>query len=239
MSSGISVIIPMRDGARYVAEALDSIAAQDMPVERVVVVDDGSTDDGGRIAAGHRLRPVVSAIPPSGISAARNHGLGLVDTPFVAFLDSDDLWTPERCSVLMRALAADPQLPMAFGHVRQFVSPELPDELRSSIHVPDQPMAGLSAGAMLARRPVFDRVGPFDTDLRVADFVNWLLRAEHLGERYVVVPEVVLLRRHHGANTGRARDDDRRLDYVRAIRQHLHRRRGGPAPGSPGSGQPA
>lgn len=234
MMPAISVIIPLRDGARYVTAALDSIAQQTMPVERVIVVDDGSTDAGPAIAAEHRLRPAVVPIPPSGIGAARNHGLVLARTEFVAFLDCDDLWPSDHCEVLIRALADDASLSMAFGHAEQFVSPDVSPELAAALHVPSTPQPGLSAGAMMARRAVFDRVGLFRADLRVAEFISWLLLAGHLGERHVVLPDTVLLRRHHATNIGRHRGDDRRLDYVRAIRDHLTRRRSAPG-GEPGA----
>lgn len=228
MTSGISVVIPMRDGARYIGEALDSIARQTLPVERTIVVDDGSTDEGTQVAAAHPLRPLVISIPPSGIGAARNRGVELVESPFVSFLDCDDLWTSDHCSLLMRPLRADSSLAMCFGYAEQFLSPDVPPGEAATIHVPDQAMPALVPGAMLARRTVFARLGPFREDLRVAEFMSWLLRAEHAGERYVVVPDVVLRRRHHGGNIGRLRGDDRRLDYVRAIREHLNRRRSMP-----------
>lgn len=229
MTGGISVVIPMRDGARYVTAALDSIAAQDPAVARVIVVDDGSVDDGPQIAASHPLRPELVSIPPSGIGAARNCGIARVDTEFVAFLDADDLWTPDHCRLLLAALTGDSTLAMAFGHAEQFLSPDVPEETAARLHVPERPMPALVTGAMLARRAVFDRVGLFDPGIRVAEFVHWLLAAEHRGERYRVLPDVVLRRRHHGANVGRLREDDRRLDFVRVIREHLHRRRASPA----------
>lgn len=228
--AGVTVVIPVRDGARYIQAALDSVAAQDVPVAHVVVVDDGSTDASAAVAAGHRLQPEMLSIPPSGIAAARNRGIAAAQTAFVAFLDADDLWTPTHNSRLLAALAADPGLAMAFGHAEQFASPELSEDDRRAVHVPAGRMAAMVAGGMVARRAVFDQVGLFEVDLRVAEFVSWLLRARDRGLRHVLLPDVVLRRRLHASNVGRAREDDRRLDYVRALRSSLARRRASETP---------
>jgi len=225
MTPTISVVIPMRDGARYVSAALDSIAGQDLPVTDVVVVDDGSTDDGPRVAAGHPLRPQVASIPASGIGAARNRGIVAVRSEYIAFLDSDDLWPTDHCRVLLEPLLRDPGLAMAFGHAAEFASPDIPTAEQAMMHIPAAPMPAIVSGAMLARRSVFERVGLFDPELRVGEFIHWLLRASDAGERHVVLPDVVLRRRHHPGNIGRVRGDDRRIDYVRAIRDHMLRRR--------------
>lgn len=155
----------------------------------------------------------------------------LVETTseYVAFLDSDDLWSPDHCSVLTEPLRRDPGLAMVFGHAAQFASPDLSTEERETVHVPEGTMPALISGAMVARRTVFEQIGVFETDLRVAEFISWTLRATDAGLRYAVLPEVVLHRRLHLSNIGRHRGDDRRLDYVRAIRASLHRRRAGPA----------
>lgn len=116
---------------------------------------------------------------------------------------------------------------MAFGHAEQFLSPDVPEETAARLHVPRATDArARHHGAGDARpAPSSMRVGLFDPGIRVAEFVHWLLAAEHRGERYRVLPDVVLRRRHHGANVGRLREDDRQLDFVRVIREHLHRRR--------------
>lgn len=94
----VTVIVPGRDVAPYAQEAIDSLRAQTFPAWRAVLVDDGSRDATGAVfaaaaASDDRFR-LVSHPAPRGLSAARNTGLDLVETPFVGFLDADDVFTP-------------------------------------------------------------------------------------------------------------------------------------------------
>lgn len=89
-SSGIGVVIPCRDGARTLGQALESVLAQRPPPPQVVVVDDGSTDGSAGLA--RRFGPPVTVVPGDGAGAprARNLGLARLETPLVHFLDADD-----------------------------------------------------------------------------------------------------------------------------------------------------
>lgn len=104
----VTVIVPGRDVAAYAAEALASLRAQSLRAWRAILVDDGSLDDTGAVfAAAASADPrftVVTHPVPRGLSAARNAGLDLVDTPFVAFLDADDVFTPTALERLVETL---------------------------------------------------------------------------------------------------------------------------------------
>lgn len=98
-SRAVTVIVPGFDVADYVPEALDSLRAQTHPDWAAVLVDDASTDETARIfadaaAADSRFR-VVRHDSQRGLGAARNTGLALVDTPYIAFLDADDRMRPD------------------------------------------------------------------------------------------------------------------------------------------------
>ncbi|MGB4777012.1 glycosyltransferase family 2 protein [Microbacterium sp.] len=94
----VTIIVPGRDVATYAVEALASLRAQTEPAWRAILVDDGSTDATGslfaRAAASDPRFTVITHSVPRGLGAARNTGLDLVDTPFVGFLDADDVLTP-------------------------------------------------------------------------------------------------------------------------------------------------
>ena len=101
----VSVIIPLYQKAAYVRRALDSAAAQTFRDFEVIVVDDGSTDDGPRIVAAYgdpRVR--LLSQPNAGPGAARNRGIAEARGELLAFLDADDEWTPEFLSECVRAL---------------------------------------------------------------------------------------------------------------------------------------
>lgn len=101
----VSVVIPLFNGAATIFETLTSIQRQTLPVLEVIVVDDGSSDGGARIARDHPLAPTVITQANGGVAVARNHGLSLAQGTWVAFLDQDDLWHPthiERCTGLLQ-----------------------------------------------------------------------------------------------------------------------------------------
>ncbi len=90
-----TVIIPLFNKAPYIQRALDSVLAQSWPADEIIVVNDGSTDGGERIAREQR-DPRVRVIdqPNQGVSVARNVGIAAATQPYVAFLDADDEWLP-------------------------------------------------------------------------------------------------------------------------------------------------
>jgi glycosyltransferase involved in cell wall biosynthesis len=92
----VSVVIPVWNRASWIGDALDSVAQQTRAPEEVIVVDDGSTDGTADVAAAHPLVPSVVTIAHAGVAAARNRGIEAARGDLVAFLDSDDLWLPEK-----------------------------------------------------------------------------------------------------------------------------------------------
>lgn len=221
----VTAAIPVRDGEAYLAEAIESILAQSRPCEQVVVVDNGSTDRSAAIAAGYGPAVEVVAEPRAGIGAARNAAVATARGDFFAFLDADDLWQPGRIELQLAAFAERPELQLVFGHVSQFVSPDLPAEEAATLRIPEAPQPGLHVGAMLARRTALDAIGPWDEDIRVSDGLAFLLRARELGMAQEMLAETVTLRRVHGANHS-IHNRDERAEFARHLKRSLDRRRG-------------
>lgn len=92
----VSVVVPLYNGAEHIAETLTSIQLQSSPATQVIVVDDGSSDDGAAIARAHPVGATVVSQPNLGVAVARNHGLSIASGEWVAFLDQDDLWHPDH-----------------------------------------------------------------------------------------------------------------------------------------------
>jgi glycosyltransferase involved in cell wall biosynthesis len=223
----VSAAIPVRDGEAYLAEAIESVLAQSRPCDQVIVVDNGSTDRSAEIARG--FAPAVEVVPEPrpGIGAARNAAMAAASGDYVAFLDADDLWQPGKTRLQLAAFEADPDLQLAFGHVLQFVSPEIPAKEAAALRVPPDPQPGLYIGAMLARRSAIEAVGPWAEDVRVSDGLSFLLRARELGLEQAMLPETVTHRRVHGGNHS-IHNRGERSEFARQLKHSLDRRRGAP-----------
>jgi glycosyltransferase involved in cell wall biosynthesis len=114
----VNVIVPCHNAARYVGEALESALRQTYVDTTVLVVDDGSTDATARIALGFGDRVTVMQQQKSGPSAARNRALDAADGAYIAFLDADDRWHPEKVSRQVAFLAAHPQCGLVHTAIR-------------------------------------------------------------------------------------------------------------------------
>src|SRR6476659_10725298 len=94
----ISAIIPLYNGASFVTQALDSVFAQELPPDEVIVVDDGSTDEGPEIVSRYAKRHPITFLRKDngGQSSARNFGIRRARGALIALLDQDDLWYPHH-----------------------------------------------------------------------------------------------------------------------------------------------
>ena len=114
----ISVVIPAFKAARFIGEALDSVAAQTTQPSEVIVVDDGSPDHGA-VLARDRGATVITR-NREGVSAARNAGILASGQPWIAFLDADDIWEPRKLEQQWRAVEHYPDLGAVFCDYTEF-----------------------------------------------------------------------------------------------------------------------
>jgi glycosyltransferase involved in cell wall biosynthesis len=217
----VSVVIPAFNCARYVSGAIASARAQAASLE-IIVVDDGSTDDTGDVVRAFHPAVVLLRQDHSGIAAARNRGVAAATGEFLAFLDADDLFMPRKLEAQIAHLEQDGGPDISMGVVEEFVSADIPIHEQQRLRARGR-IAGGSAGAMLLRRPTFDRVGLFRA-WRVGEFADWYLRAVEAGLRIGMLPELVLRRRLHGSNVG-LRERHARVDFVHIAKSALDRRR--------------
>jgi glycosyltransferase involved in cell wall biosynthesis len=220
----ISTIIPVYNCELYLAEALKSVLAQTYGPVEIIVVDDGSTDGSAKVAQDFSASVGYFRQPNSGAGAARNCGVALSKGEFLAFLDADDIWAVEKLSLQMAVFQDNPGVDFVFGHVKQFFSPELDEGTKSKLHCPDGELPGYYPGSMLVKRESFFRVGLFETDWGIGEFINWYIKSKEIGLVSLLIPEVVAKRRLH-ANNMSARKRDSQTDYVRILKASLDRRR--------------
>ncbi len=213
----ISVVIPVLNCEQFIAEALASVAAQQHPRIEAIVVDDGSTDRSAEVASQF---PFVRCIrrEHGGIGAARNTGIQLARGTFLAFLDADDLWPESRLSQLLDQFANDPSLQMASGRTEQFL------DASAEVQAVPETNDGIVAGAVVIKMDAFKRIGLFNEQLKVGEWLDWHSRAKLTDMKTVHLPEVVLRRRIHQNNTVIQRRNSYN-DYLSVVRGHLARQR--------------
>jgi glycosyltransferase involved in cell wall biosynthesis len=223
--SRISVIIPVYNSEVYLAEALNSVLNQRRQPDEVIVVDDGSTDNSRNTAHqfGGSIRYEYHPVN-HGAATARNRGVELAQGEFLAFLDADDLWVEEKLALQVQAFNDNPDLDMVSGHVQQFHSPELHESIKQRIKIPQEVIRGQHVGAMLIRRDAFEKVGSFNSELKLAEFIEWQARAMELGLKEFILPEIVMKRRLHKSSQG-TYNRKHRIEYARVLKAALDRRR--------------
>lgn len=197
------VVIPCYNRAHVVADAVASVLAQDSTPERVIVVDDGSTDGSAaaiRALAASDPRVVAMILPRNGgASAARNAGLALCASPWVAFLDSDDVWLPGAAAALLGAPALH-RLDVVVGHfarVEAGGAPEAPECGWDGACI----RAGLASGGVVGpswsviRRDAAFACGGFDPSFHNCNDWDFYTRAAATGARFGRIEQTVALYR--------------------------------------------
>lgn len=146
----VTVVIPLYNGAGSIEETLDSVRAQTLRPVRVVVVDDGSDDDGPSIVARHPLGAELVEQSHLGVAVARNRGLAATRTRWVTFLDQDDLWHPQRLERLFSWLDDHPDARLAATTEIAFSTADEVDELTAQA-----PLVGSWASQLVPRAAAY------------------------------------------------------------------------------------
>lgn len=223
MSGGISLVIPVFNGALYIREALESVLKQTLLPEEIIVVDDASTDETPGILKTFGSSIRVLTLSKSGADAARNEGVRSARFDLIAFTDADDCAVSERFALQAECFQRDDALDFVFGHLQEFHGkPNLAAEaFELSTRKP-----GLCVGTLMARKASFLKAGYFETRWTTAGFMDWYFRVLDGGFRCKVLEEVVLLRRIHGGNLTVRESSLMSREYALVISERMKRRKG-------------
>jgi glycosyltransferase involved in cell wall biosynthesis len=224
-SASVSVIIPVYNGERFLAEAIQSVLDQTRPADEIIVVDDGSTDGTAHIVAD---LAATAAVPirygyqaNQGPAAARNTALRQAQGALIAFQDADDLWSAEKLAIQVALCRRYPQAHAVIGY--SHIHDTAP-EGTSSTRVSSRPGPILLLQEGLFRREIFDLVGRLDPRLRTGEDIAWFLHAFELPLEIIVHADVVLTyRRHPDSLTGSPAASQRQL--LLALQRSMVRRR--------------
>lgn len=232
----VSVVIPVYNRAHLVGRAIASVLAQRYQHFEIIVVDDASDDELAAALArisDPRLRCIAHPCN-RGAAAARNTGMAAAQGEFVAFLDSDDVWYPEKLAFQVAAMREQP--PEIIGHVCAYdcvkagyeprqIAPNWLDQAFSRAV-----LFGCTCGpgtTLLCRRAVFTDVGPLDEELRRLEDWDWLLRLASKG--YRLLASARALARVEVEAQPRRRDIDAALRRIAARHAAAIARQGGSA----------
>lgn len=211
VTPAVSVVMPAKNAAAYIGEAIASALAQE-GVTEVIVVDDGSTDDTVAIMRSIRdLRLRLKANDATGVSAARNLGARDARGDWLMFLDADDRLRPDAVTTLLTAARAAPHAVLVYGDYNTIDSAGraigrrglLKGRRKPSGNVLERLASGnfiVNGGIMLIRAEVFRAAGGFDVSLRYCEDWHCWCRLAATGE-FAHVPKLLLDYRLHTANT--------------------------------------
>jgi len=233
--TAVCVVIPAHNAARFLGEAARSVLAQTHAALELVIVDDGSTDDTLAVArALGDARVRVRTGPNGGRAHARNLGVAASrPCPYLAFLDADDVWDPDKLAVQLAWFAAHPDA-VGVGSFMRYISSagrilgETGQRIDAAAHarIADAELAPFPVSSCLVvRRAAFDAVGGFDPVLREAEDLEFMAQLARRGGvgcvprvlgSYRIHPESAMARRRLVVNT-----------YARFVRQRLRARDAG------------
>lgn len=187
----ISVVIPAYNAARFLPRCLASVLAQTHSAEEILVVDDGSTDDTAAVASSFGGVRVLSR-SNGGLSAARNTGIQSATGDWIALLDADDLWAPEKLAAQAERVRPDTVLVYTgirvFGEdgVHQVCTAMDPAEARKALRYRNP----ITPSSVIARREALLRDGGFREDLRACEDWEMWVRLQRGGD-FSAVPEAL------------------------------------------------
>ena len=226
----VSVVIPTYNSASFLPEAVASIRMQRYEALEIIVVDDGSSDQTGEVAAalaGADLRYLRQE--NQGPAAARNAGLAVAQGDVIGFLDADDLWPAQKLARQLEVLIEDRAADVVHGRTQALVLVATAADGARRFEPFAEPWYSTQLGSALYRREIYSRIGGFDPSLTPSEDFDWFLRARDAGAKVVLTPETALLYRFHTSNLTRGAGTRKLLT---SVKRSLDRRRGrsDPAP---------
>jgi glycosyltransferase involved in cell wall biosynthesis len=217
LSLGVTCVVLVHNGERYVGAAIESILAQTHRPLEVVVVDNASTDASAAVAREFGEPVRVLHRDDRRQAAGRNLGIRAARFPLVAFLDADDLFRQTKLERQVARFVARPELELSLCTAENFWEESLADEQRR-YEALGRTRATHAWGTALVRRDVFDRVGMIDESRLHGDHLEWFMRAAEAGVVVEVLPDVLMLRRMHPDSVSHSTNTlDPYLDFVHEL----------------------
>jgi glycosyltransferase involved in cell wall biosynthesis len=225
----VSVIVPVRNGERFLATAIESIIAQSYRHLEIIVVDGQSSDGTANIAKSYQRVRYLYQSNDLGIAAARNLGIAAARGDLIAFISHDDIWEPEKLDLQMGYMTRNPEMQYTITRVNFFVEPgvSLPPGFRAQLLQGDH--IGRMPETLLARKSLFELIGVFDSQFEVGEDNDWFSRAADRRIPSGLVEKVLVHKRVHDSNfsLGSTSIHAFNSDMLKIAKRSIARKRGG------------
>lgn len=220
----ISVIIPARNYGSFLVETIDSVLCQTYPPEEVIVIDDGSEDNTAEIVRNFSPDVKYIFLDKRGVGAARNSGVKNSSGEYIAHLDADDIWVPEKLDIQINEFRNNSSLEIAGGMMQPFYDPGMDPAKRKMIYCSETPLPGFSASVLIVKREAFFKVGFYREDLELGQDLDWFIRAREIGLKEKMVEKLLAYRRLHENNSSMIKKNNR-IERLRVLKESIDRRR--------------
>jgi len=199
-SISISVVIAVYNTEKYIAEAIESIFAQNYSNIEIIVVNDGSTDNTLKILEQYSGRIKIISQENKGQSVARNVGIKQAKGTLIGFIDADDLWAENYILNTIKYLSADSVYDYVYGQTKYFRIIDGKKEMTDNLCMK------MLIGASLFKKKVFDIVGLFNEEMREGEDLDWFFRLMESHCKGKKIEETMLFYRRHENNISNPKD---------------------------------
>lgn len=219
----ISVIIPVLNGERFLAAAINSVRLQHVTPLEIIVIDDGSTDGTAALVStlGDDIRYLFQI--NQGPSAARNAGVRMANGEIIAFLDADDIWPANRLNLLLKRLHKEPSLEIVLGRL-QFTGQLTEAEQKMRFERPGNVAMSPHLGSGIYKKSVFSKVGLFDENLFHYEDYEWFMRARENDISMIILKEVTYIYQKRPDSLSRQQTPNAK-HFIHILKMSLERRR--------------
>jgi glycosyltransferase involved in cell wall biosynthesis len=218
----ISVIIPVYNGEKFITEAIESCLSQTYNNLEIIVIDDGSTDQSGKVVNAY---PMVQYFhrSNSGVASARNFAINKANGSYITFLDADDIMMPNRVELQLQALLNFPDIDICIGHQENFIDTGFDLSIEDWQYYNEREKINMMS--IFLKSEVFEKVGLFNENYLHSSDYEWLTRAKDFGANVFIMPEILIKRRLHGNNISFLARKEKDLLVFRILKESMQRRR--------------
>ena len=219
----VSVILIVRNGERFIADALASVIRGTLHPAEILVIDGHSSDRTAEIVRTFEGVTLVRQ-DAQGIASAYNQGIVAARGGLVSFISHDDHWLPEKLERQVAFMRTHPQVQYTVTHVQHVLHGGASPPAGFRTELLDRPVPGFIMECLMARREVFARIGPFDPSFAIGEDTDWFARARDAHVPMAVLPETLVIKRVHDTNASLSHPQTSAL-LLRAMRRSVERKR--------------